>query len=318
MLMAAGCGPGTSSQPGSGTQSKADSLSLYTSVTQETVDAVTAGYTKAHPGAKVTVFRAPTGQLNARIAADLRSGGLKADVIWGTDPLSMQSYTNQSLLAKWPLPELTSVPAEYRTPEFWGTRLLYLVLVTHRGLKPAPTSWGDLTSPAYKGKVAVPDPAFAGSAFAALGYFSQTQGMGFYRDLRANGAKQVASIPDVVTQVAQGTFSVGITLDSGIRDAMKKGSPVELVWPQPGAIALYSPIAQTSGSKHVAAAKEFMGYVLSTDGQQRIAATGWQPVVPGVAGPPRPAGAQAVSPNWEALFGQQDQLLAQYRSVFVQ
>jgi len=322
VLLATACG--TSASPGSSTGSAAagaggaSSFTLYTSVTQETVDAVTAGYKQSHPGATVTVFRAPTGQLNARIAADLRSGGLKADVIWGTDPLSMQSYTNQSLLAPWPLPQLTSVPAQYRTAEFWGTRLLYLVLVTRRGLQPTPTSWTDLTSPSYAGKVAVPDPAFAGSAFAALAYFSQTQGMDYYRALRANGAKQVASIPDVVTQVAQGTFSVGITLDSGIRDAIAKGSPVDLVWPEPGAIALYSPIALTTASTHAATATDFMGYVLSTDGQKRISATGWQPIVPGVAGPPQPAGAKTVSPDWAALFGHQDELLAQYRSVFLQ
>ncbi len=324
VLFATACG--SSASPGSSAPSAesaaaggggVSSMTLYTSVTQETVDAITAGYQKAHPGATVTVFRAATGQLNARIAADLRSGGLKADVIWGTDPLSMQTYTDQSLLAPWPLPQLTSVPAQYRTPKFWGTRLLYLVLVTRHGLQPAPTSWTDLTSPAYAGKVAVPDPAFAGSAFSALAYFSQTQGMDYYRALRANGARQVASIPDVVTQVAQGTFSVGITLDSGIRDAIAKGSPVDLVWPKPGAIALYSPIALTASS-HAATATDFMGYVLSTDGQQRIAATGWQPIVPGVPGPPQPAGAQTVSPDWAALFGHQVELLGQYRSVFVQ
>ncbi len=330
VMVAAACGGSPSGGSGgavsgpagtggaAGRSGAASSLTLYTSVTQETVDAVTAGYKQVHPGATVTVFRAATGQLNARIAADLGSGGLKADVIWGTDPLSMQSYTDQKLLAPWPLPELTSVPTQYRTPEFWGTRLLYLVLVTRRGLQPAPTTWTDLTSPAYAGKVAVPDPAFAGSAFAALGYFSQTQGMDFYRALRANGAKQVASIPDVVTQVAQGTYSVGITLDSGVRDAAAKGSPVDLVWPQPGAIALYSPIAQTTASTNTAPAKDFLAYVLSLEGQQRIAETGWQPIVPGVAGPAQPAGAQAVAPDWNALFGHQQDLLAQYRSVFVQ
>jgi len=81
----------TTTEGATGGSGGSSSLTLYTSVTQETVDAVTAGYQLAHPGATVTVFRAATGQLNARIAADLRSGGLKADVIWGTDPLSMQS-----------------------------------------------------------------------------------------------------------------------------------------------------------------------------------------------------------------------------------
>lgn len=324
ILLAAACGgPGattasTTPGPSAAASTPPPSLTLYTSVTQQTVDAVVAGFTAQHPGAKITVFRAPTGQLNARIAADQRAGGLKADVIWGTDPLSMQSYTDQLLLAPWPLPELTAVPAEYRTPEFWGTRLLYLVIVARKGLQPLPTSWRSLTDPAYRGKVGVPDPAFAGSAFAALGYFSQTEGMDFYRILRANGARQVASIPDVVTQVAQGSLDAGITLDSQVRAAVKKGSPVELVWPEPGAIALYSPIAQTSASAQPAAAKAFLSYVLSTDGQQRIAATGWQPIVPGVPGPPQPAGAKAVSPEWSTLFGRQKALLEQYRSVFVQ
>jgi iron(III) transport system substrate-binding protein len=278
------------------------------------------GYEKAHPGSKVTVFRAPTGQLNARIAADQRSGGLHADAIWGTDPLSMQSYTDQHLLAPWPLPQLTSVPEQYRTPEFWGTRLLYLVIVARKDLRPQPTTWADLTSPAYRDKVALPDPAFAGSAFAALAYFSQAPGMGmdFYRALRLNGAKQVASVPDVVTEVAQGRYQLGITLDSGARTAVKKGSPIVIVWPKPGAIVLYSPIAMTARSTHSVAAKEFMAYVLSAQGQQQISNTGWQPIISGVSGPPQPAGATPVSPDWAALFGHQQELLAKYRSTFVQ
>jgi len=274
---------------------------LYTSVTQETIDAVVGGYERAHPGAKVTVFRAPTGQLNARIAADQRSGGLRADAIWGTDPLSMQSYADQHLLAPWPLPQLKSVPEQYRTPEFWGTRLLYLVIVAHKDLQQQPTAWTDLTRPAYRGKVAVPDPAFAGSAFAALGYFSQApeMGMDFYRALRDQ---------------------LGITLDSGARTAVKKGSPIVIVWPKPGAIALYSPIAMTAQTARPtgSAVKEFMTYVLSPEGQQHIADTGWQPIISGVPGPPQPAGATSVSPDWAALFGHQQELLATYRSTFVQ
>lgn len=322
LVLAACAGPGASDgqAQAAGSAQAPGSLTLYTSVTQQTIDAVVAGYQKLHPGAKVTVFRAPTGPLNARIAADQRSGGLKADVIWGTDPLSMHSYTEQHLLAPWPLPDLTSVPKRYRTDTFWGTRLLSLVIVAHRGVQPMPRSWADLTQKAYAGKVAIPDPAFAGSAFAALGYFSAAKGMGlgFYRDLRANGAQQVASIPDVVTQVAQGRFQLGITLDSEARAAQQKGSPIEVVWPKPGAITVYSPIAMTTAAMSRApAVKDFLGYVLSTQGQQRIAATGWQPVVAGVAGPPRPAGATSVSPDWSALFGHQQELLTQYRATFI-
>jgi iron(III) transport system substrate-binding protein len=325
LLMAACAAPPNveATKPAAASPAAPPSLTLYTSVTQDTIDAVVGGYEKIHPGAKVTVFRAPTGQLNARIAADQRSGGLRADVIWGTDPLSMQSYTDQKLLAPWPLPQLKSVPEKYRMPDFWGTRVLYLVIVARKGLEPLPTSWADLSSPIYKGKVAVPDPAFAGSAFAALGYFSQAPelGMSFYSSLRANGAKQVASIPDVVTQVAQDRYKLGITLDSGARTAVKQGSPIVIVWPKPGAISLYSPIAMTARSaelKRSDPAKEFMAYVLSAEGQRHIADTGWQPIISSVPGPPKPAGATSVSPDWASLFGHQQELLAQYRSLFLQ
>jgi iron(III) transport system substrate-binding protein len=298
----------------------AGQLTLYTSVTQNTVTAVLDGFSRLNPGIKVTVFRATTGQLNARIAADRRSGGLRADVIWGTDPLSMESYAEQGLFRPWPLPGLTGVPSADKTTYFWGTRELYLVIVARKGLTPMPRAWADLASPAYRGKVALPDPAAAGSAFAALGYFATAPGfgMGFYRTLKVNGAVQVSTIPEVVTDVAEGRYQLGITLDSEVRAAVGQGSPVVLDWPADGAIALYSPIAQTVTATGQAgrAAQALLRYVLSAPGQAAIGKTGWQPVLPGISGPPRPAGATEVHPAWTALFGRQDQILRQYQAIF--
>jgi iron(III) transport system substrate-binding protein len=295
-------------------------LTLYTSVTQGTVSAVMAGFAKLEPNVKVTVFRATTGQLNARIAADKHSGGLRADVIWGTDPLSMQSYAQQGLFRAWPLPDLAGVPAQDKTTYFWGTRELYLVIVARKGLTPMPKTWADLASPAYRGKVAIPDPAAAGSAFAALGYFDTAPGFGldFYHRLKANGAVQVSTVPEVVTDVAQGRYALGITLDSEVRAALKQGSPVVLDWPADGAISLYSPIAETVTAKGAdgAAAQALLRYVLSAPGQTLIGKTGYQPVLPGIAGPARPAGSTEVYPAWTTLFGRQDQVLAQYQAIF--
>lgn len=295
-------------------------ITLYTSVTQNTVTAIVEGFAKQDPGVKVSVFRATTGQLNARIAADQHSGGLRADVIWGTDPLSMESYAEQHLFRPWPLPGLAGVPAADKTTYFWGTRELYLVIVARKGLTPMPATWSALTSAAYKGKVALPDPAAAGSAFAALGYFDTAPGFGmsFYHALKANGAVQVATVPEVVTDVAEGRYQLGITLDSEVRSAVAEGSPVVMDWPADGAISLYSPIAETVAATGApnAAAQAFIRYVLSPGGQAVIGQTGWQPVLPGIAGPPRPAGATVVHPGWSALFGRQQQILQQYQAIF--
>ena len=318
LLAAAACGSTASSSTAA--SDAPQQLTLYTSVTQNTVTAVVNGFAKVEPGVKVSVFRATTGQLNARIAADQHSGGLRADVIWGTDPLSMESYAQQNLFRPWPLPGLAGVPAADKTAYFWGTRELYLVLVAHKGLTPMPQTWKALTSAAYRGKVALPDPAAAGSAFAALGYFATAPGFGlsFYRALKANGAVQVSTIPEVVTDVAEGRYQLGITLDSEVRSAVAAGSPVVMDWPADGAIALYSPIAETvaaAGGVNTAA-QAFLRYVLSPAAQAAIGKTGWQPVLPGIAGPPRPAGATEVYPAWPALFGRQQQILQQYQAIF--
>jgi len=212
------------------------------------------------------------------------------------------------------------VPAPDKTTYFWGTRQLYLVIVAHKGLTPMPATWADLTSAAYRGKVALPDPAAAGSAFAALGYFDTAPGFGlsFYHTLKANGAVQVSTIPEVVTDVAEGRYQLGITLDSEVRAAVKAGSPVVMVWPADGAISLYSPIAETVAARgaEAAAAQALLRYVLSPAGQAAIGKTGWQPVLPGVAGPPLPAGATEVYPGWSVLFGKQQQILQQYQAIF--
>ena len=290
-------------------------VTVYTSVTQDTVDAVLAALAEQRPGLAVEVFRAPTGELDARIASELRSGGVGADVLWVTDPLSLQRYDAEGMLAPLSGETLEAVPGEYRSETFVGTRLLNLVIVAAPDLDPMPVTWADLADPAYAGGVALPDPGFAGSAFAALGYFASADDMGldFYQRLKDNGAVQVASPVDIVTGVAEGIYQAGISLDKLVRDAADDGAPVELVWPEPGAIVVYSPAAVLGSSDDAAAAQAFVEFLISPEGQTAIASTGWQPVRTDVGWP---SAGPVVTPDWPALFGDQKALMEGYRAIF--
>jgi iron(III) transport system substrate-binding protein len=290
-------------------------VTLYTSVTQDTVDAVLAALAEQHPDLSVEVFRAPTGELDARIASELRSGGVGADVLWVTDPLSLQRYDADGMLALLDGEAFEAVPREYRTETFVGTRLLDLVIVAAPGLEPKPVAWADLADPAYAGGVAIPDPGFAGSAFAALGYFAADPelGMDFYQRLKDNGAVQVASPVDIVSGVAEGVYKAGISLDKLVRDAAADGAPVELIWPEPGAIAVYSPAAVLADSDDPAGAQAFVEFLVSPEGQAAIASTGWQPVREDVEWPDQ---GPVVAPDWPSLFGTQETLMEGYRAIF--
>ena len=309
LVLAAACGD---SEEAAGDTS---SITLYTCVNDTTIAPVIKTFEKANPDTSVKLFRAPTGDLNARIAGDVRSGGLRADLIWACDPLTMQDYVKQDLVGGW-TPK-TSISSKYRTDDYVGVALLYMVAVSGKGVPP-PKSWSDLAGSAYDGGVAVPDPGVAASALGALGYFANNgdYGTGFYAALRKNGAEQVATPDDVVTGVAEGTYDAGITIANSAYAAKENGSPIEVTWPDPGAVAIYGPVALAKDTKNTEAAKSFITYVASRKGQEQIGKSGSYPTLDGMASPPKPADAPVVFPDWPELSADKDALLAKYQKIF--
>lgn len=289
-----------------------ETLRIYTSVTQDTVDAVVGRFRNDHPDAEIEVFRAPTGELAARIASEIRDGELQADVLWMTDPLSIEQYDRDGLLLEWQPDGVAAVPADFRTNSFFGTRMLNLVIAASVDSASPPSDWEDL--PETHGGVAIPDPGFAGSAFAALGFFalSPEYGMDYLQALSDGGAEQVQAPGDVVTGVAEGIYTAGISLDRTVRDAIEDGSPVRLIWPDSGAIALYSPIAVVEDSVS-RFARDFVEFVLTSEAQEAIADTGWQPVREDVTWPHE---GRIQTIDWGDAFDRQDELLESYREMF--
>lgn len=281
-------------------------ITLYTCVNDTTIQPVIQKFEAAHAGAKVNLFRAPTGQLNARVASDVRSGGLKADVMWACDPLTMQDYVAQGLVGGW-TPQ-TDIPEAVRTPDYVGVAFLYMVAVSRNGV-PAPAAWTELSD---AGKVAVPDPNVAASALGALGYF----GTDFYADLEAEGAVQVSTPDEVTTGVAQGIYDAGMTIANSAYAAQKSGSPVTVSWPKPGAVAIYGPIALSKTTTNSDPAQDFVSFVASRDGQTIVGNSGSYPTLPDVAGPTKPEDAPTVHPDWQSLASQKATLLSDYAKIF--
>jgi iron(III) transport system substrate-binding protein len=298
-------------ESGAGSGSDSDSITLYTCVNDETIQPVISQFESDHSGLHVKLYRATTGDLNARIAADVRSGGLDADVVWACDPLTMQDYVDQGLVGGWTPDGASDIPDQFRTNDYVGVAVLYMVAVYHDGV-PAPASWADLAGPEYA-PVAVSDPNVAASALGAVGYFSQQPdyGLDFYSTLEQQGAKQVTS------GVAQGLFTAGMTIANSAYLAKAGGSPIGVTWPEPGAVAIYGPIALATDSADSTAAQDFIAYVVSEAGQQVVAKGGSYPALSGVGGGPElPAGAPVVFPDWPKISANKDALLADYQQIF--
>lgn len=314
VLLLAACGPTSSGDGAAGSTPPRGVVRLYTSYSQPEVDALLATYRGVEPGVEVEVFRAPTGQLSARIAAEKRSGKIRGDVLLLSDPLSMQQFAAQGMLRRWTPAEASVVPQEARSDTSWGVTSSNVVVVHQPGA--APTSWQDLTSPRYRGGVALPDPSFAGTAFGALGYFALADGYGldYYRRLKANGAVQVQAPGDVIAGVAEGRFLAGMTLDFLARAAIAKGSPLQVSAPAPGAVRLYAPVAVFQASTQPQAAEAFAGFLLTRAAQQALANLDRHPIRADV--PAKSPEVTEVVPNWPLIFQRQSELQADYRAIF--
>jgi iron(III) transport system substrate-binding protein len=315
-LVLAACG-GTDAGAGGGQSQPPERVTLYTCLSDESIQPVITAFEKREAGAQVDLFRAPTGELNARVAADVRSGGLRADVVWGCDPLTVQSLVDQKLVGGWTPPEADSIPGEFRTDDYVGGHVLYMVAV-HRTDVPAPAAWSDLTSPAYADAVAVPAPSVAASALGALGWFAANPayGLGFYQDLKNNGAVQVKTPDDVTTGVAQGIYAAGMTTANSAYAAKTDGSPVDVAWPEPGAVAIYGPLALATHSADPQTAKDFIAFAVGEEGQRVLGESGAYPTRPGAPGPTIPDGAPTVAPDWTAIAKDKDAVLSEYQQVF--
>jgi iron(III) transport system substrate-binding protein len=310
-LALAGCG-GAEGEDEAGA---AEPITLYTCSSDETVQPLIAEFEDANPGARVELFRAPTGELNARVASDIRSGGLRADVIWGCDPLTMQSFVDQDLVGGWVPDNASGIPDNLRTDDYVGAHVLYMVAIHHTDA-PAPQTWRDLASGEYE--VAVPDPAVAASALGTLGYFAQSPdlGMELYEDLKSNGAVQVSTPDEVTIGVAQGVYDAGVTIATSAYQAKEDGSPIDVVWPEPGAVAVYGPVALAKESSGSQTAKDFISFVVGEEGQTTVAESGSYPAMRDVDGPTVPDGAPVVFPDWAAIGQDKDTLLSEYQKLF--
>jgi iron(III) transport system substrate-binding protein len=229
----------------------------------------------------------------------------------------MHGYDQQKLLKAWSPPNAKEIPGKFRTPHFTAVDLLYMVLAVHRG-SAAPSTWADLASAPFHKQVALPSPTFAASALGLLGYFSAADGYGidFYRKLKSNGAVQLNAPADTLTGVEQGTYTAGVTLANAAYADKQKGSPIEVVWPNPGGVAIYAPIGLTTKPGSPGTAEKFADFAASRAGQKIMAALNTYVPIADLGGPPIPAGSSTVSPDWPALFSTSQSVLADYAKIF--
>src|SRR5690606_38941916 len=110
-------------------------------------------------------------------------------------------------------------------------------------------------------------------------------GWDYYEGLAEQGALASGGNGGVFKAVAGGEKLYGVVIDYLPIREKAKGSPVEFVFPEEGVSAVTEPVAILSTAQNPEAAKAFIDFLLSREGQELAAAQGYLPAHPDVTPP---------------------------------
>jgi iron(III) transport system substrate-binding protein len=282
---------GTVAPAGSAVSSNlAGTVTLYTSAVQTDADGLKAAFSKKYPNVAVTVYRDGTEKVIAKLRAEQDAKSIQADVLLIADAPTMETLKADKFLQPYKSPLAVSYDKQFVDAEgyYTGTKIINSgIAINTTANLPKPTTWKDLLKPEYKGKLVSPSPQYSGAAALNYAVFlnNTAYGADFVKGLQANGMTIVQANGDALNKIISGEAPVGIVTDNGVRVAKAKGSPVEMLYPTDGAIPITEPIAVVAGTKNLDAAKAFVDFVLSPEGQALIVSQNYIPLLPGVTPP---------------------------------
>ncbi|WP_339948193.1 ABC transporter substrate-binding protein [uncultured Albimonas sp.] len=268
---------------------QAESLVVYTSQPNEDAQATIDAFMAAHPQIEVDWVRDGTTKIMARLRAEIEAGNPQPDVLFIADSMTMEGLKAEGRLMAYEGADVSGLaPGLYDAEKTWfSTKLITSGIVYNTASEARPETWGDLVEGPCAGKVAMPSPLTSGAATIHMAALTANPELGwdYYRRLAETGAVAQGGNGGVFKAVAGGEKLCGIVVDFlPIREA-RKGAPVAFVFPPQGVSAVTEPAAILSTAKNPDAARAFIDFLLSAQGQELAAQMGYLPADASVPAP---------------------------------
>ena len=264
-----------------------ETLVLYTSMRDSLIMALAEDFQSKNPGIAVETRIDGAGSLMAQIESERGAGRVLADVIWTSEIPDFYYMRDEGLLLQYSPAGADKAlnPLEDTGGYFLPARLGTMGIAYNTDIiKTPPESWSDLTGPDYKDRFAIADPETSGTALMGVVTLREAFGEGFFRDLRANGARVGQSATQIVEAVVSGELAACLAVDYITFDRARSGAPIAIAYPQE-MIVIPSPVAIFKDSPNAGAARKFLDYLMTPAAQQIIAGSGTLPILDSISVP---------------------------------
>jgi iron(III) transport system substrate-binding protein len=271
-------------------------LLVYTALETDQIKAYEQGFYAQNPGIEIRWVRDSTGVITAKLLAEKNNP--QADVVMGVAASSLALLASQGMLVPYAPKNLAAITAKFRDPknppawfgmDVWGATVCFNTVEAKKRNIPKPETWKDLTKPAYKGQVVMPNPASSGTGFfdvsAWLTLWGDKGGWAYMDALHENIAQYTHSGSKPCNQAAAGEFVVGISFEYRANSNKAKGAPIDLVFPKEGLGWDLEAFAIHKGTKKLEAAKKLADWASSKDAMMLYGKNFAITAMPGVAQP---------------------------------
>ena len=230
-------------------------------------------------GIKVEYVEISTGKALAQLQAE--NGNTTADIWFGGGVDSYISATDLGYLEQYVSPEAEAINPAYSDADGYWTGLAlvpagFLVnndVLAEKNLE-APKTWEDLADPKYKGEIIMASPAISGTQYAILNgtiqAYGEEKGWEVWKGINENVDFYAQGGGEPGPKFAAGEFGIAVLAMTGGTFAMEAEYPVTAVYPEDMIPWTPAPIAIFKNSQNKDAAKVFVDYFLSKEGQEAL------------------------------------------------
>jgi iron(III) transport system substrate-binding protein len=270
---------------------KEGALVWFTTVNLEQARAFLNAFEKKYPFIKTDLFRSVSNKILNRIITDKNAGKVSADAV-SMGGFQAHFLKKRGLTTVYRSPEAEAIPAQFKDPDgHWVALYQNTSVIAYNSKmlneKSVPREYVQLLEPQWKGRLGMDDSdeEWFANQCKVMG---DEKCVAFLEKLLRQAPKIVRGQSLLVQLMAAGEFPIAvIAYPSEVEKLKENGAPVDWVAPNPVLSKIY-PLALAAGAPHPNAAKLFIDYALSRDGQAMIRSFKRIPIRPDVEpDPPR-------------------------------
>jgi iron(III) transport system substrate-binding protein len=273
----------------------------YTSMNAADAEAMLKPFRERYPFLEISILRATSDRIRSSIVSEAADGRFYWDVV-AFRVFDIAVLNRAGLLAAYRSPETRSgfPPGSFDPEGRWAAIFLreYVVGYNTRLVKPgeAPKSWQDLLAERWSGRIALDESDVEWYA-AMLEYWGRKKGLAYMRALAGQKPQRRRGHQLLAQQLAAGEFALALVYKSDIDRERQAGAPLQYARTFDPTIASPTPVAISAKAPHPAAARLFVDFLLSKDGQLAMRSRSRVPVRTDLPGGSRSVHTHRIDPR---------------------